>query len=356
MKIHKKIVLTLIFILFMIGFHSYVSAANENITYKAEYESPISYKLTITGLEKDEQYDSYSAMICQETDITGDDFFPAFGKDFPITYDEGTNSWEGTSLTSLSPTQTYSGFDKKGQYYVYVAGRKAGSATWIILDGPTEIDTPELPPLGERISIHTLINSTNYSIQVNALDTMLHNGVQRTIRFYVGEVTDTELLRKLSEDKEGNYEELLQYAKEQVPNLQEDSFQDTKTGTLDYNIVSDYPIEEGKYYFIYSILDNENDTYVDVEDIEIYNGNVSNEGVKQLTGFKYVPEENAENTENTNSTNTSNTNTNRNNDNTTATKSLPKAGSSVVAILVLIVIAVCVGIFYIKNKEYKDIK
>ena len=294
----KRIFLIGLFSLFFIilmGAYNHTNAAD--ITYKAEYESPISYKLTITGLENDEQYDTYAAMICQETDITGDDFLPAFGKHFSINYNEQTDTWEGISLTAEDVSKSYSGFDKKGQYYVYVAAREAGSTTWIILDGPTEIDTPELPPLGERISIHPSYTSTQYAIQVNALDTMLHNGVQRTIRFYVGEVTDVELLRKLSEDKEGNYEELLQYAKEQVPNLQEDSFQDTETGTLDYNIVADYPIEDGKYYFLYSILDNENDTYVDVEDIEIYNGVRTSEGVR-LADFEYTATEESVNTTN----------------------------------------------------------
>ncbi len=344
----KRIFLIGLFSLFFIilmGAYNHTNAAD--ITYKAEYESPISYKLTITGLENDEQYDTYAAMICQETDITGDDFLPAFGKHFSINYNEQTDTWEGISLTAEDVSKSYSGFDKKGQYYVYVAAREAGSTTWIILDGPTEIDTPELPPLGERISIHPSYTSTQYAIQVNALDTMLHNGVQRTIRFYVGEVTDVELLRKLSEDKEGNYEELLQYAKEQVPNLQEDSFQDTETGTLDYNIVADYPIEDGKYYFLYSILDNENDTYVDVEDIEIYNGVRSSEGVR-LADFEYTATEE--------SVNTTNNVINRNNDNTTATKVLPAAGMSTIITLVLLITVVCTIVLYVKNKNYKDIK
>ena len=350
MKIHKKIVLTLLCVVFMIGIHNYVSAANENISYKAEYEDAISYKLTVSGLEQEpEKYDLYRAMICQETDITGEDFVAAFGKHFPINYNEETNSWEGISHTALTVTQGYSGFDKKGQYYVYVAARVSGSATnWEMLDGPTAIETPELPPVGNRISIQPSYNYTRYSIQVNALDTMLHNGVQRTIRFYVGEVTDTELLKKLGENKEGTYNELLQYAKEQIPNLQEDSFQDTETGNLDYNIVANYPIENGKYYFIYSILDNENGTYVDVEDIEIYNGVRSSEGVI-LDDFEYTAIEENENPANNNVIN-------QNHDNTTATIKLPAAGMPTMVTIILFVTAICTIVLYLKNRKYKGIK
>ena len=99
--------------------------------------------MTVSGLEQEpEKYDLYSAMICQETDVTGDDFFSAFGKKFSISYNEATNSWEGKSLAVVSPTQTYSGFDKQGQYYVYIAARESGSTHWEILDGPTAIETP----------------------------------------------------------------------------------------------------------------------------------------------------------------------------------------------------------------------
>lgn len=354
MNILKKIfwigVISLFFMI-IIGMCHQVNAAN--ITYKAEYGSAISYKLTITGLEEEpEKYDLYNAMICQETDVTGDDFYPIYGKHFPIKYNQDTNSWEGISSQPIGVNTLYSGFDKKGQYYVYVAAREAGTTrNWVILDGPTEIETPPLPSLGNRISINPFsYTSTDYRIQVNALDTMLHNGVQRTIRFYVGEVTDENLLKKLSENKESAYDELLQYAKEQEPNLQEDSFQDTKTGTLDYNIVADYPIENGKYYFIHSILDNENGTYNDVEDIEIYNGVSSSQGVR-LSSFKY--DETQEEPQNGNTINNGNTNSK---DNTTATKPLPNAGSSIVAMSILIVTIICVIILYVKNKQYKGIK
>ena len=354
-KLKKIFWIGFISLVFMIAMGAYHQVSAADITYKAEYASAISYKLTITGLEEEpEKYDLYNAMICQETDVTGDDFYPIYGKHFPIEYNQETNSWEGISSQPIGVNTLYSGFDKKGQYYVYVAAREAGTTrNWVILDGPTEIETPPLPSLGNRISISPFsYTSTDYHIQVNALDTMLYNGVQRTIRFYVGEVTDENLLKKLSENKESAYDELLQYAKEQEPNLQEDSFQDTKTGILDYNIVADYPIENGKYYFIHSILDNENGTYNDVEDIEIYSGVRSSQGVR-LAGFEYNGTQENPQDQNENSVNNGNT---TNNDNTIATKPLPNAGSSIVAIVILIVTITCVAILYMKNKKYKGIK
>ncbi len=359
MGIHKKIFLVLLFILFTIGIAGYVSAANENITYKAEYNDATSYKLTITGLESEEGY-NYYAMICQETDVTGSDFFTSGTKAFSIKYNLDTNTWEGdTSTAHDGITKMYGAFEKAGQYYAYIARASESGASsgagYEIIDGPTEIETPDLPPLGERISINASAGSgTNYSIKVNARNTMLYGRVQRTINFYVGEVTDTDLLKKLSEEGEGAYDELMAYAKQQVPNLEQDSFRDTTSGVLDYNIVADYPIEDGKYYFIYSILDNENGTYNDVEDIEIYNGEVKSNGEAGLTTFKYVEPEIT--TPDGNNTNTQNNQVNRNNDNTTAGKILPKAGSSLMIIVGIVLFIILASVLCIKNKQYKDIK
>lgn len=346
-KLKKIFWIGFISLFFMIVMGAYHKVSAADITYKAEYEDSTSYKLTITGLEEENEDYIYSAMICQEQDVTSGDFLSSTGKSFPINYNANTKTWEGSTLTAHDGgTKLYGAFEKAGQYYVYVAKLKKGSTNYEIIDGPTEIATPPLPSLGNRISINPLYTSTTYDIKVNARNTMLHNGVQRTIRFYVGEVTDEELLKKLSENKEGAYEELLEYAKKQEPNLKEDSFKDAETTRLDYNIVADYPIENGKYYFIHSILDNENGTYNDVEDIAIYNGVRSSQGVA-LEDFEY--NETQENPQDQNG-NTAN------NDNTIATKPLPNAGSSIVAIVILIVTITCVVVLYMKNKEYKGIK
>ena len=111
-------------------------------------------------------------------------------------------------------TKLYGAFEKAGQYYVYVARLKSGSINYEIIDGPTEIETPPLPSLGNRISINPFsYTSTDYNIKVNARNTMLYGRVQRKINFYVGEVTDTDLLKKLSEEGKGAYDELMEYQK-----------------------------------------------------------------------------------------------------------------------------------------------
>lgn len=121
---------------------------------------------------------------------------------------------------------------------------------------------------------------------------------------------------------------------------------------VDITYKAKYESPNGKYYFIYSILDNENGTYNDVEDIEIYNGVKSSQGVS-LDKFKYLATEAKPQTPNENSVNNVNT---TNKDNTMATNPLPNAGSSMVAIVILIITIICFIMLYVKNEEYKGIK
>ncbi len=349
MGIRKKICYILFITFLVIGIGKVSLASNGTITYNAEYKDRTSYQVSIEGLEYDsEKYDMYRAMICQETDVTGEDFFPVFGRYFGITYNPETKIWEGNTLISYDVLKLYSPFEKKGQYYGYIAARKKQSINWTILDGPTKIETPPLPALGNRIlfSNNTYV-STSCTINVNATDTMSCNKVQRTIDFYLGEVTDKTLLENLSKNGTKAYEELLQYAKEQEKNLKKDSFKDTKSGIIDYNVVANYPIKNGSYYFVHTILNDENGTYADVEDIGIYNGNSTSQGVK-LDDFKYEPvQENKQNNIK---------NEAKEVDSTVSNKQIPKAGNSIIYILILVIAMTIVIVVYIKNKQYKDIK
>lgn len=360
MKGYKKIFYVLLFVLFFIIIGVNKNSYAAEATYKAEYRDSLAYDITITGIQKEEGYD-YRAMVCQEKDVTGSKFVSPLGKSFNIEYDQTTNTWKGNTTTALDGAKAYDTFERAGQYYAYVAKRVEGnSGDYEILDGPTEIKTPKLPSLGNRIKIQSEASgNTRYSIKVNAHNTMLYNGVQRTIKFYLGEVTDKALLEKLDKNGLVAYEELLQYAKNQEKNLKQDSFQDTKTGILDYNIAQDYNIQNGKYYFLHTILDNENGTYVDVEDIGIYNGEVSSTGRKGLKGFKYeAPSGGTVETGNTEQPKKDEIKVqepSKKADNTISTKILPKAGVSLIGIGILFVMFVAIIVLYIKNKQYKDI-
>lgn len=79
--------------------------------------------------------------------------------------------------------------------------------------------------------------------------------------------------------------------------------------------------------------------------------------MKQLTGFKYAPEENqtSSNTDN-NEISENNNEINRNNDNTTATIKLPEAGVSIIIRIILFVTIICTIGLYVKYRKYKGIK
>ena len=212
MEIHKKIKYALLLVALIIGISGISLADSEdgNITYTAKYKDASSYDITISGLGAPEENYDYYALICQEKDVTTSDFASVFGKSFSIEYDENDNTWKGNTLAAHDGVKLYGVFEKAGQYYGYIARKPKVSASFEIMDGPTEVPMPELPPLGERISIHSSwASKTSCYIKVNSHNTMGGNGVQRTIRFYLGEVTDQNLLQELSEKGTVVYDKLL---------------------------------------------------------------------------------------------------------------------------------------------------
>ncbi len=368
LKKQKKWSLFICVVLFcLLSFQGKSFASNQTIKCQAKYKDAITYDITITGLEPEENREYY-AIITLKKEVTENDFFKLLGNSLHMEYDKETKVWKTDTMFSLDGIKPHDEFERQGQYYLHIA-KKQSSTRYEIIAETIPVETPALPPLGKRINIYVSAGvDTNYYIQVNALNTMLYNGVQRTIKFYLGEVTDKALLKTLSEKKEAAYEELLQYAKKQEKNLKPDSFQDTKTGVLDYNILANYPIEAGKHYFLHTILDDENGTYVPVEDIGIYNGEwnyTKNEG--GLTKFSYVehnheeeePKNNQQINEvaNTQTENKQQPDKNSNIlDNTVANGVIPQTGSTSIKTILLIG-TVGIGILlYVKYKKYKEVQ
>ncbi len=352
-----------------------MSFAEGRITYQAQYKDAISYDVIIKELEGNEEEYMYRAMICQETDVEASDFASPLGKSFSIEYNAEKDQWEGNTIEALEGIHGYGVFEKPGQYYAYVARVKIGSSQYELINGPTEIPTPPIPALGQRIQMQILYDSTRYSIEVNALNTMLHNGVQRNIQFYLGEITDKELLKNLAANGEQAYDELLQYAKNQDSYLKTGVFQDTKTGIVDSNIIEGSAVETGKYYFLYVILDDEDGTYVEIEDIAAYNGERKANGTVTLVDFDYTEEEesgggqaeqnpptneieeqqNQQINEVTQNEVVNSVNQNQNTDSTVANKPIPQTGEGKVLIIVGSIILIVI-IFYVKYKKYKEVK
>lgn len=353
MKTLKRIILALIFLLLIMGIKQMSYATNENITYKAEYKSSISYKITINGLEEENEDYMYDAYISQKEDITASDFL-ALGdlSVIPISYNKETKEWTGTTVNGE--------FEKQGQYYIYIAKLKIGSINYEMIDGPTKIATPALPPLGERIKIYISKDNTTYDHKVNAINTYIYRKVQRKTKFYLGEITDKALLEKIAENGVNAYGELLEYAKKQKSSLKEDSFMDNATGVLDYNIVENYNIQKGKYYFIYSILDSEDGTYVEIEDIGAYNGAKAVDGKVYLDKFVYTKEtsENKVTDETASETKKEEVKQEetKKQDGTVAKEPIPQTGNTIIGIILLVIVSLVSAIMYFNYIRYKDIK
>ena len=74
-------------------------------------------------------------MICQETNVTGSDFFTLGTKAFSIKYNTDTNTWEGdTSTAHDGITKMYGAFEKAGQYYAYIEANDLANANKVLED------------------------------------------------------------------------------------------------------------------------------------------------------------------------------------------------------------------------------
>lgn len=97
-----------------------------------------------------------------------------------------------------------------------------------------------------------------------------------TIKFKIGEITDTNLLKKLDGTNSGAYEELLNYAIGDNSPIQTNQF---KINSTDYtsDTLGEYPnlydvskIKDGNYYYGYFEIDTENEKYYPLVDVALY--------------------------------------------------------------------------------------
>ena len=110
-----------------------------------------------------------------------------------------------------------------------------------------------------------------------------------SVKFKIGEVTDTTLLSKLDGTNNSAYAELMSYAKNDTNAIINGSVQITATVIGD-NIGS-YPnkwdstkVSRDKYYYGYFVIDDENGKYYALEDVQLYQ---VEEGSLVATNYKY---------------------------------------------------------------------
>lgn len=354
MKRLKHFMLALAIVLISFTLPTVVKATN--VTYKAKIYTSISTDVYVNGLDKNlEEGYKYYVHIAQDNTIDTNTLISnvSMAKYATLSYDNTSNQYHlGIS--------SYSGiFEKTGDYYIYLMKGKMGDkSTFEVLNGPTKLDAPENLSLGSRINVYYSSNSTSVYIKQFSYYTKMY-GTDRKMKFHIGKISDKNLLKELSNNNSNANEKLYEYAKQSSNYIYSGEFDTTKTAVMDYNILSGkMTVEPGEYYFGYYELDDENGTYVKLDDIQAYKA--TQDGIlDNFTSYDGSDEEVDENSGNT-ASNTENENVptknnNNNNDATAITGKLPKTGKSV-TIVASILLVVVVGIFaYFKYSYLKGI-
>jgi len=163
-----------------------------------------------------------------------------------------------------------------------------------------------------------------------------------TLKFKLGKITDTNLLKKLDGTNLNGYEELLNYAKTddspiQTNSIKLNNFNENADTIGKYqNIYDVSKIEDGNYYYGYFQIDTENGSYYKLEDIALYKA--ENDGTLIQSNFKSQVIEN----------NSENSNINNNEEKIEN----PKTGNSeYIIIFIFLIVTGAIILYFIKKYE-----
>ena len=182
----------------------------------------------------------------------------------------------------------------------------------------------------------------------------------RKMNVKIGKVSDINILRSIKNQENGCMEKLLDYAKKE-----EGMYNGTLNIGRNESITSGLNLVNREYYFVYTVLDDENGKYYPIEDIGLYQAVVADSVGKNLfssidSQFVWnLPEATEPSEEGQNATAEDNTvkpSEDENKGKTDGTESPnlgPQAGKGIMA---LVVVAVVSGIVFISYRKYRNIR
>lgn len=359
----KYLLMIILAILILFLTSTVVNAAD--ITYKTEYYDSINTAIYVNGLDNNlEDGYNYYIYVTQDNTIDTSTIISnaKMAKYTSLFYDENTNQF-------YIKTSSYFGiFEKSGDYYAYIVkgdisetGMAGTNDSFTFVDGPTKLERPPLLENGKRITADFNQNSASYDISQYDYYTKMY-GTDRKVNFYLGKLEDTTILTKLSDKTDDAYDVLYTYAKNNNNYVYSGSFDTTSTGTLDYNIWKDYTgLKAGDNYFVYYKLDDENGTYIEMDDVQAYT--VNSLGI--LVKFSTYVANNEDDKETNDSTETLTSPVDspsspekepEENDETISSGKLPYAGQEIGIFAVITIIVLSGGAYtYFKYNRLKDI-
>ena len=320
------------------------------------------FKISIEGIttNKDSQYYLY---------LTNGNNKPKLSVSSSNWIDSGYYiSKNGTEFQNFSMTLISEGeeiLEKNGYIYAWIVESKNNSdnkrENQFILEG-YKVDRPALYGLGKRIVAY-FFNDKSYVSNHNINGT--NSQGKRKVKVKIGTIDDSSILNSIKNNESGALNKLLTYSK---------SASSIYTETLPLgtsaSIIDKVGVVDGKYYYAYLELDDENGKYYPVEDVMLYQGKkdlgnklwLCNYGDSTFTWNNV--DNNTNNGDNNNNNGNNNNNNNNGNNNSTNTPQdstikpgkLPQTGATPIFITAVIATIGVAGFAVYKMKKLKDVK
>ena len=221
-----------------------------------------------------------------------------------------------------------------------------------------KIERPEMSPIGNRLKIYFFNNFTSLFCYE------IHADITRKVQIKVGKVTDNSILKSIKNGDSDCLDKLMQYSK---------SNNDIYSKTIEKNLYKTSEdiealapkmgLTNDEYYYVYLYVDDENNKYVGIEDISLFQASVykdvtTNQTVYNL--FDYLSDDFKWNLEESTITTTTKEETKKEEevkeDQTVSNnKKLPYTGKGTIIGISIIVLIGIIGLLYNKNKYYKGI-
>ncbi len=266
----KKVKIILIFVIFLliVGINLDCKAATQNWT---NFENVI-LTLVDRGEAKELQYDLKFENVTFDTNettkyyvfITNNSNSLDVEKTESVLQNSATEVWTSSSEKIVPYNKMNKFIDTNKDAYVWIIEGKSSDGSkyeYKEVLHAKKIKKPELGSLRKRINTSFFYHYGEMSIIITIREPY-DNSVERKATIKIGKVTDYDSLLSA---KNGNYNKLLNYAKETQALL-------TKTEKLksETNIFEEINMEIGNYYYVYTVVDTENNKYRSIEDISLY--------------------------------------------------------------------------------------
>ena len=152
---------------------------------------------------------------------------------------------------------------------VYITLYEYNGSSFDKASSPILIERPNYLPYTYRI-VSQFYSDKSASFKVNEI-----YNENSTIKFKIGEVKDIELLKKFSNTSNLPYEELIEYAKNDLEPIQTNQVKinSRNSGIADGEFTDVYDttnIVDGRYYYVYTEIDTEDGIYYPLVDIGLY--------------------------------------------------------------------------------------